>query len=386
MAEKGQQDKLAQKRMEYLGFDFSEAAIQLFRADSYGCDANYMFNSVDFLTLTKQDSVDSYLNNTQMSYSKNNSTQTMELPKPLPCHCNCKKEPYTSQENQEQNFQLSLTRQNSNSSRGGFRLHKDASEKDVRDLFMTLSPENEKPQYGLDFEIQSRSTEADFSSHSKPNRTSLAELAMCMLESNRLNTASYGELQLYEKLYIANILYIKNRCKIDPKLDNEEFVHIVNLNLGEAKEKRNDDRLRFIYKRAIKHLLSKTSEYMANKLHKKDNFKGPLVEFYFPNNPEVTEDLMDTSFASRKKLLKFFKMSSIFKHDFLEFATTEIKNHYFKYTKETFEGMNKHLTIRYSKKDCELSVDILLKTYKRLPWRSEDVQSTIDQIKILNVL
>ena len=375
--------------MDFFNLDFLDSTPSLLRGDSFQLDTASHLNSLEFLT--KEISIESERVDTQMSIDKNYASPAEYLTNYC-WRCNCKDRQMQA-ENQHSNFQMNVSRQSSNSSRSGFRLHKDALEKDVREFVSLLGCETErlKPlQERLEScEKQSHTSETDTGSTAPQSHWSLSDLAINMIESHKLTLAKYGDLTDFDKVYLANIVYIRNKAKIDPALSTEDFVVAINSNLGELKEKRNDDRLRFIYKRAIKYLLGKTSEYTANKLHKMDDFKEPFINYYFPSQPDkeaLTAEVMDTSFASRKKLLKFFKLSLTFKQDFLEFAASQMQQMYYKYTKETYDSMHKHLALRHSKKECgKQDVDTLLKTFKRLPWRLADVQSTIEQISYIKL-
>lgn len=366
--------------MDFLSLDVPEYGLQLSRVSSFQYE-NPTSSAFDFFS--GFDSIETTKTSSQ-NYVVNYSTPIVDYSNSNHCTCNCK-----SMMHQGTELFTGLSRQSSTGSRSGFRLHKDASEEDARELYMALAPESERQLISIldKAETNSRSTTADSTPQTPPMKPTLSEVAASMVENHHLNVAKYGELSDFDKHYLLNILFIKNKSTVDLSLSSEDFVVAVNQAIGSAKEKRNDDRLRFIYKRAIKYLLAKRSDYTANKLHKMDDFKDPMVQYYFPANPEITAEIMDTSFASKKKILKFFKMSPAFKKDFLEFANSELKTLYNRYSRETYQNMHKHLVLRYQKKECnKVSPDILMKAFKRLPWRCADIQSTIDQITLINLL
>lgn len=374
--------------MDFFNLDTFDSLPTLLRADSYQLDNSLQFNCLDFLT--NEISIDSAPVDTQMNKGQNYASPAEYL-NVICSRCNCK-ETIMQSDLMLSSLNTNISRQSSNGSKSGFRLHKDASEKDVREFVSLFNCDHERAKPTIEkienCDKQSNASETDTGSISpQTSQWSLAELAINMIENHKLTPIKFGELSEFDKVYLANIVFIRNKAKVDPSLSNEEFIEAINLNLGELKEKRNDDRLRFIYKRAIKYLLAKTSDYMANKLHKMEDFKEPFIEYYFQGHPDkqkITAEVMDTSFASRKKLLKFFKLSVTFKQDFLDFANNHMQKMYLKYTKETYESMQKHLAIRLSKKDCaKTDVDTLMKTFKRLPWRCADVQSTIEHISFI---
>lgn len=366
-------------KMDFLTFELPENSLMLSRTNSFLQDGNAMFDSDNF-----KQSFDSTFFDSQTNLENDYSTPNVDYSITHQCTCNCRQN-----QMQAHDFATALSRQSSANSRSGFRLHKNASEEDARELFLALAPEGSR-QIVENIEkcdTQSRSTEDDNHSEKDLAKLTLVETAIEMVEKHQLNIAKFGDLSEFDKHFLANIIYIKNKTKVDVLLSTEEFVSQINSNMGEVKEKRNDDRLRFVYKRAIKHLLSKTSDYTANKLHKMEDFKDPLIQHYFPKHPDLTKELMDTSFASRKKILKLFKISPLFKRDFMEFAQSDLKPLYKRYAAETYHNMHRHLIIRYQKKECDkTSQGILLKTFKRLPWKCADIQSTVDQIALINLL
>lgn len=382
MAHNPQQTKGSKKNMDFFDFDIHDGPEVLLRADSVNADSNLWFKSTD--SNQKLDLFDWSMNNTQISFTKNALSQQQDSYHTHQCQCICRRDTFVLPEPQVVMPTLSLLRQESGPSQGGFRLHKTASQQDFLNLAKPYGMYQDRMFNGLDqSEVLSRSTEAESSPQVHLSKPTIVDLAIDMIENHKLVVSAYGELDNIDKLYLANIVCIKNRLKIGLELSTAEFVETINSNLGGLKEKRNDDRLRFIYKRAIKYLLGQRSEYTANKLHRMDDFKEPLVSYYFPKNPEVMKDLMDTSFASKKKILKLFGLSTSFKQDFLQFAREEIRPIYLNYTKETYKSMLKLLNLRTSKKDGNSSAEVLLKTFKRLPWRINDIETTIDQITTL---
>lgn len=265
-----------------------------------------------------------------------------------------------------------LSRQESLGPSLPFRLHK-------------REPEREKGNYctnlddllNLDCEVRSSSTNADSAPHIE--QQTVVDLVIRMIEEGRLSTAEYGFLNATDKLYIANILQVRNGTCPSPSLDNDDFVDAVNHALSIIKEKRNDDRLRFVYKRAVKYMLSHCSSYTANKLHRMQDFQESLAQKYFKNQPELAKEAMDTSFASKKKLSKLFMASASFKADFLSFSRGALNHFYSKYTSEVFNNMHKQLLALLAK-DSNQGVDALAPHFKRLPWRSSEVQQTVQQI------
>lgn len=90
------------------------------------------------------------------------------------------------------------------------------------------------------------------------------------------------------------------------------------------KQKRNDERLRWFFKRFIRSLLSEHTCYEPTKKFKMENHIGTLVSIYFPQNPEVYEDVCNLKFASKKKLVQLFMKSSTFKEKAMNFLSKSL--------------------------------------------------------------
>jgi len=309
---------------------------------------------------------------------------------------------------------LRLSRNSSNASQKPFKVHATQREPDIeiKHLF-TTEPTFERqvsapfPEFAMCEDIHTASTTADdmtvkiepkmepkmepyyqtqHQSQNSGNETlELVHVAIRMVNSQKLSIADYKPLlEPLEKMFLSNILFLKNGAKVSHELETLEFVAKINENLGDSKTKRNDDRLRFVYKRAIKWLLQKCSGYEANKLHRMQDYEVELVNHYFQKNLDIRNELMDTSFASKKKLQKLFRLSPQFKEDFIWFTEYQMESFYTKYTLETYAAMLKILSAKFVKGEV-IPQDFLFKHYKRLPWRADDVKSTVRQISTLGV-
>mgnify|MGYP007115116546 CR=1 FL=1 len=138
-------------------------------------------------------------------------------------------------------------------------LMKRAPSRDFKEL-MTLELEAIKVEANSEESGSSHGDEDVLGStcESSDEKLDIIKLVMRMGEENLLRLTNFnGEFGRVEKLFISNLIYIKRGVGIDITLETEIFVDNVNKELKKAKEKRKDDRLRFIYKRAIKLMLSK---------------------------------------------------------------------------------------------------------------------------------
>lgn len=200
-----------------------------------------------------------------------------------------------------------------------------------------------------------------------------------MIESNHLQIDR--ELSQEEKVLISCIVSIQSegKKKVNSNKKSADFVVDVNKNLVIPNDKRSDDRLRWIYKRFIRHLLVKETDYRPNKNHRREDYMADLTKIYFPKDwKDMKDELENSKFASKKKLKMLFSKSLKFKEDFLEY-TDNILDEYRE------EALNKYKSMFEAVKEAivkgkDVSKDCIIKD-RRLPWRDQDVLVTVDQIK-----
>lgn len=225
-------------------------------------------------------------------------------------------------------------------------------------------------------------------------------IAYQMIENNNLDVKkldtrrmSKGEIEMF-KLFIANIVYIKSkaRAKVDYKANMHDFVAQVNESLGQPEVKRPDDRLRWVYKRFINQMLMDKTEYRPTKNHQKETYLGVLVQEYFSKNPNTQiykfglEVLRDSSFLSKKRLKEMFAKSESFKLAFKNYVSNFLLKDCQREFQNDYQRMYLQLEaelIKYPNKKNKLDT-ILRETSKRLPWKSVDVQNTIQQVNDTN--
>lgn len=213
---------------------------------------------------------------------------------------------------------------------------------------------------------------------------SLIQVAIRTIEENVLKISDYlGEFGQFERLFIANILQIKLGSTADWTGNNEDFVNEVNALLNNHREKRKDDCLRFVYKRAIKFLLARCTGYKANKSHKMEDFSDRFISYYFGSKDEANSDILDTSYASRKKIKKYCQLSQSFKTDFFEVALEQILMDYDSYKKDHYAKMFAFFTIEIQWGTS--NEKILFSKFKRLPWRKADLQMSVNLVQDLSV-
>ena len=247
------------------------------------------------------------------------------------------------------------------------------------DVF-SIIPHNELPDAVKKSEMHSPSTNNSVQD-SNSELSEVSRLAIAMVEDNILRVNETSQLEEYEKLFISNLIFIKKQVTVDHKLGKEAFVNAVNSELSNAKEKRKDDQLRFIYKRAIKIMLCKSTGYVANKSHRMSDFEDDFIQYYFGKKDAKSNEVLDTSFASCKKLKQFFTLSEKFKKDFIETALVQISDEYVGYTADTYSKMNKFLKSAYDKKSANHKT--LMLKFKRVPWSAKDINLSIDMVRNL---
>lgn len=196
-----------------------------------------------------------------------------------------------------------------------------------------------------------------------------------------LTSSQNYQLCRLDKVFIANIVYIKKGACIDTDLDQALFVQAVNKELSQIKEKRKDDRLRFIYKKGIRTLLSNSTGYSVNKTPKMEEYSDKFISHYFPKRNSVIENVLNTTFASCKRFKQLFSESQKFKEEFVEIALPQLEKEYNEYRKDTYQKMLKIVgqKVDDSKENCK----ILEAQFKRVPWSSADIQLSLSMIRSL---
>jgi hypothetical protein len=214
--------------------------------------------------------------------------------------------------------------------------------------------------------------------------SSIAELTFKMLEQNRLDISDARNLSFEDKAFLSNILNIRHTgIFVSPSLPADEFAGQFNQHLGQPSDKRNDDRLRWIFKKAVKQMLMDHTGYRPNKLFKRENFIGVLTAKYFAGKPEMQTYLLDSTFASKKKLKTMFQESALFKEEFLDFVNNRVQEIHHSESVRTFDEMHRFFSDRLADSPQEACRAILREKYKRLGWRESDVKNTIAQINKL---
>ena len=162
-------------------------------------------------------------------------------------------------------------------------------------------------------ELSISQTEASETSVSDVN---IPRLTFKMLDKNEVCLSDVCHLNLYEKVFLSNILIIRHGGDLlDPFLPLPTYIEELNLRLGRPGFKRKDESLRWIYKRAIKQLLYDHTDYRPTKYSTMDRFILKLGAKYFPDKPELNELMLDSSYASRKKIQMLADASAQFKQD-----------------------------------------------------------------------
>ena len=202
-----------------------------------------------------------------------------------------------------------------------------------------------------------------------------------MINENKLTLVHTSAiLSEFERLFASNLIYIRSQKRVDYTMDTAKFVEHVNAILSDKGCRRNDDQLRFIYKRAIKSLMEKRTDYNRNSKIGMTAYEKDFVNAYFPNNPEVTNILTDTTFASKKKLQQLFRLSPGFQEDFMEFVTCQILTEYTRHTWKMY-GMFYEKLKKMLRDNSEKNEKMLHKEFKRLPWGAMDITATISRLK-----
>lgn len=237
---------------------------------------------------------------------------------------------------------------------------------------------------------RSKSIDAETASNSTNAGTvheisAIIQRVITMIEDSRLvllesSLASFG---LIERLFVANVVYLRSGVQLPTSQTAEEFVQGVNEALQTNKGKRKDDRLRFIYKRGVKVLLARVSNYQANKTHRMEDYSDQFMRHYFASCPSLTSEALNTSFASSKKLTKLFRASPLFKQDFISHALNDTVDYYSKYSLGMYVKMHEYF-LKQVVGSGNCSHDCLQLKFKRIPWSSKDLKLAIDLIHRLD--
>ena len=214
-------------------------------------------------------------------------------------------------------------------------------------------------------------------------KQTIEQVAMRMVEHNELKLSSYKEqFGDFDKLLLSNILFILKKVHIDSSLQKSDFVEKANQVLaGNKSEKRKDDQLRFVYKRAIKVMLTKSTGYKPHSGEKMQEFEGKFMKHYFEGQDLVGEEVMDTSYASKKKLQKLFQSSPKFREDFI-WSLKEIESDYSADRNKRYSSMVELLK-EHEQKEQKDKHKILQKTCKRIPWSDIDLKKALEMVENL---
>lgn len=256
-------------------------------------------------------------------------------------------------------------------------LSKRAPATDIGEI-VSLDADNDTMEEKLNEEVMSHST-AESADHQK---LSIIQVAIRMSEENTLRISDFtGEFGVFEKLFISNLMLIKKGKSIDWNTPSDQFVRETNNLLSQNRERRKDDRLRFIYKRAIKFLLAKCTDYQSNKSFRMEDFTEQFIKYYFGKKNNINHDVLDTSYASCKKLKLYFTHSLVFKRDFIDHALDQIMSEYTAYTADQYYKM--YCLLKSQMDQGKHNDKILMSRFKRIPWSAADIQMSAHLIKEL---
>ena len=133
--------------------------------------------------------------------------------------------------------------------------------------------------------------------------------------------------------------------------------------------------------RAIKIMLCKSPGYAENKGHRTSDFEDDFIKYYFRKKDAKTNEVLNTSLASNKRLKQIFMLSEKFKKEFIETCIAKISDEYVGYTEDTYSQMNTFLNCAYGKKSANHK--ILRLKLKRVSWSVRDINLSIDMMRNL---
>lgn len=202
---------------------------------------------------------------------------------------------------------------------------------------------------------------------------STGSLGFWMVENNELIVPLNRKLDFTEKVYFSNLLNLRHQHRIiDPHLEQSEFIAEINSNLGYPTERRCDEEFRWVFKRVIKHLLRKFTEYQPVKSYRRDKYMGQISQRFFSNNPNMAEDLLSSNFASRKKVKMLFEQSATFKEEFLWYVNNRLESEYRSELTRKYETLFDTVIAELGKSPQVKTENILRQFRKRLDWTVAD--------------
>lgn len=220
------------------------------------------------------------------------------------------------------------------------------------------------------------------SPESEPVNKDIIGVVRDMIEHAKLPSQQFLNLSDKDKCFIFCVISIfDNETFLKLDMPPDQLITTINekLQTHVTQHKRKDDRLRWFYKRFIRFLLRKHTEYRPTKQYKAQDFNSIIAEIYFGSEEKPPENLCNTTFASKKRLLTLFRTSKLFAQAAAAFIRNELMDEHHNETNTLYIRMYKIFEQGYypNVEIKSLMTKFSKDEYLRLPWRNCEVVETV---------
>lgn len=238
--------------------------------------------------------------------------------------------------------------------------------------------ESEFPDFTLGFKEVEQTDRERIKPRMSESCSIAPALAYRMLHNNKLEVPLNISLSLKDKLYLANIVSVRNPdADILPQLETDSFIEAVNEQMCSSPNRRNDDKLRWLFKRTLRYFLCKYTNYLPNRSCKREIFMPILLKRFFPNNPEFESELLNSTFASKRKLRRIFSISPLFKQELIDYVENDLEIQCDRELKKRFVDLYQIIETFLDQNPDVLSTKIFIQLKKRIDWNRNDVKEAI---------
>lgn len=208
------------------------------------------------------------------------------------------------------------------------------------------------------------------------------EVGYWMLENDRLSFPDGYVPNLTEKVYLANLAILRNpKITLDKNLAAKEFITTLNTILAPNQPKSTEEALRWLYKNTLRYLLIKYTNYKKQPHLKTEACIKILQERFFPGKPRYASLLKSSVPPRKNKFTTLFKASPTFKHEYMEYVNTMAEHDQYDYNIERYRDMFTLVAGAMKKNPQMLDRPILHHNNKRLCITAKEVR---DIVKLMN--
>ena len=203
-----------------------------------------------------------------------------------------------------------------------------------------------------------------------------------MVEHATMPKALFVQLPKKDKYFVYCVLSIIDDSQlINPELPLDDVLTSINERLFQLNNlnKRKDDRLRWFYKRFIRFLLIKHTDYKPTKQYRGQDYNQIISEIYFGREGKAPADICNTTYASKKRLLTLFQASKLFAQAAAAFIRNELMGEHLTESSYLYGRIHKIFDANYTPQADlhSLTRRFSNEEYLRLPWRNWEVVETV---------